>query len=131
MTYYPDLSPYVYYHAESGTLNIGWLDVAHDYTQGVVSDEFIERLWKFCQSPIHHAKGFHKCDFCDETVAGFGTIEQYGDEQHILGSAEFRVAGEDGTTYIAPDLIYHYVVAHHYKLPKVFIQAVINVIKLT
>ncbi len=36
------------------------------------------------------------------------------------------MVGQDGTVYAAPDLIYHYVVAHHYRPPDEFIQAVME-----
>src|SRR5439155_5623857 len=41
----------------------------------------------------------------------------------MLGGAEIRVFGERGRIYAAPNLIYHYVVAHHYKPPDEFLQA--------
>ena len=46
-----------------------------------------------------------------------------GDEELRLGSAEIRVFGREEGTYAAPDLIYHYVVDHHYLPPEEFIKA--------
>ena len=40
-----------------------------------------------------------------------------------LGSAEIRVFGRRGKIYAAPNLLFHYVTAHHYKLPDEFIAA--------
>ena len=40
-----------------------------------------------------------------------------------LGSAEIRVFGPRGKIYAAPNLLFHYVTAHHYKLPNEFVQA--------
>lgn len=124
MTYYPDLSPYEYYQAESSTVNIGWLDAVHKYPQGAVPDEFIERLWAFCCSPVHQSKGFHACELCRKPV--FGLTVHRGNNTIQLGSAEIRVFGKDGTVYAAPDLIYHYVIEHHYRPPDQFIQAVME-----
>jgi hypothetical protein len=44
-------------------------------------------------------------------------------EELLLGSAEIRVFGEAGLIYAAPDLIYHYVLVHHYSPPEVFVRA--------
>ena len=40
-----------------------------------------------------------------------------------LGSAEIRVFGPRGKIYAAPNLLFHYVTAHHYKPPVEFLQA--------
>jgi hypothetical protein len=40
-----------------------------------------------------------------------------------LGSAEIRVFGPRGKIYAAPNLLFHYVTAHHYKPPNEFVQA--------
>ncbi|MCX7805518.1 MAG: hypothetical protein N3A38_10060 [Planctomycetota bacterium] len=39
---------------------------------------------------------------------------------------EIRVLGRDGKIYAAPTLIYHYVVAHKYRPPQEFIDAVMT-----
>ncbi len=48
-----------------------------------------------------------------------------GNKEARLGSAEIRVVYE-GKTYAAPNMIYHYVVKHHYRPPDEFIQAVLK-----
>ena len=40
-----------------------------------------------------------------------------------LGNAEIIVFGQRGKIYVAPNMIYHYVTAHHYKPPDEFVQA--------
>jgi hypothetical protein len=42
----------------------------------------------------------------------------------ICGNGEIRVKGLDGITYVAPALVLHYVVRHHYAPPKAFVDAV-------
>ena len=42
----------------------------------------------------------------------------------VSGSAEIRVRGAN-RVYAAPELVYHYVVAHQYKPPREFIEAVL------
>ena len=44
-------------------------------------------------------------------------------EEMLLGSAEIRVFGQAGLIYAAPNLIYHYVLLHHYSPPEVFVPA--------
>jgi hypothetical protein len=124
--YYQDLTPYQYIFVEkdSPTLNIGWLDSPHEYPQGQVSKLFLERLWLFCQSPVNQTRGFHECEFCAEP--SFGVQLEQGDEQLWLGSAEIRVFALDGTAYAAPNMIYHYIVDHHYLPPAEFVQAVVE-----
>jgi hypothetical protein len=41
-----------------------------------------------------------------------------------LGSAEIHVKGPGGRTFVAPDLVYHYIVAHGYRPSIEFIEAV-------
>jgi hypothetical protein len=42
----------------------------------------------------------------------------------LLGDAEIRVVGKDGTWLIAPTLVLHYVTEHAYRPPAEFIDAV-------
>ncbi|PKO20273.1 MAG: hypothetical protein CVU38_20995 [Chloroflexi bacterium HGW-Chloroflexi-1] len=127
MAYYPDLSLYTYYSplGESlTTLNVGWLDRVHVYPQGEMSDVFTERLWSFCHKPVLKTRGVYGCDFCPK--ANRFDIQRRGDEELLLGTAQLRVFGQGDTVYAAPDLIYHYVVAHRYCPPAEFIQAVLT-----
>jgi len=124
--YYPDLSPYPDESSEEGhpTLSIGWLSAKRPYNRGEVSASFAERLWIFCCNPFFYTLGYHNCPFCQGT--SFGILAQCGKEERRLGSAEIRVIGRGGVVYAAPDLIYHYVVEHHYCPPDEFIQAVLE-----
>ena len=45
-------------------------------------------------------------------------------ESFKLGDAQIRVRGLNGEVYASPNLIYHYVQAHHYRPPQAFIDAV-------
>ena len=49
-----------------------------------------------------------------------------GNDELWLGSAEIRVFSNEGVTYAAPNLIYHYIVDHHYLPPEEFIRAVLE-----
>ena len=121
--YYPDLSPFEYNSAYSG-LNVGWLDGDHDFPTGDPPDGFVDALFSVigsheftqCASP-----GTHRCGIClsDEVV-----FERNGDEIYV-GNAEIAVPF-DGVDYIAPTLIYHYVLSHGYIPPAPFIQGVLQ-----
>lgn len=124
--YCQDLTRYQYWLVEGDppTLNIGWLDSAHEYPRGQVPEPFLGQLWIFCQSLVNQTRGLHECELCVERKLGVRL--QGGDEQIWLGSAEIRIFAPDGTAYAAPNMIYHYVVDHHYLPPEVFIRAVLD-----
>lgn len=150
MTYYPDLSPFEYgsihVNMDGDVVNVGWLDAAHDYQKGDVSDAFLDRLWTFCQWSVLQARGYHACNLCqpipyqeDEIFIGqYGDeiVEvtsyqplikiQRGDEIVKLGNAQLRVFGLNDRVYAAPNLIYHYVTEHRYQPPMEFIEAVLR-----
>ena len=128
MSYYPDLSPYEYtpYDIEAGisSLNIGWLAASEPYNQGVTSVEFQEKLLQFCAKDcVYHCLGYDDCEFCENHDS---VIRVHCDGEEVwLGNGEIRVIG-DSATYAAPTLIYHYVVAHNYRPPDEFIEAVLT-----
>lgn len=125
MTFYPDLSIYSYTEHSPGALNIGWLGGAQPYRQGEVPAELIERLWTFCRTPVCGTRGLHECELCATDRRSANTAQR--DEETItLGSAEIRVFGPQGRIYAAPNLIYHYVIAHRYQPPHEFITAVLE-----
>lgn len=130
MTYFADLSPYQYSktHGDDDALNIGWLDSAHRFKRGQVTEEFTLALFTCCRFPVNVMRGFHICHFCDDPR--IMPLKYECDSARIaLGFAEIRVEHEDGTRFAAPNLIYHYVVDHRYQPPKPFIEAVLRTAK--
>lgn len=124
--YYPDLSPYP--HDKSSEVDrpilcIGWLARKYPYTQGEVPIAFMEQLWIFCCNSVFYTLGYHRCPFCRNS--SFGVLVQRSGRELRLGSGEIRVVGKRAI-YAAPNLIYHYVEAHHYSPPDEFIQAVLE-----
>jgi hypothetical protein len=137
--YYPDLSPYQYLQSERShnrstqLLNIGWLDHAHGYPQGSVLPAFVERLRIFCALPVVSTMGLHICGLCNgpedrldyKNLLPQPRISRSQDSPSFsLGSGEIRVIGAKGIIYAAPNMLYHYVVDHHYRPPDAFISAV-------
>ncbi len=111
VAFFPDLSPYTYFPGETDTVNIGWLDRSEPFPTGETSGQFQDKLGRLISEPVMQTRGFHRCPFC-----------RGGDRPR--GSAEIRVKGWR-KNYAAPVLIHHYVVAHGYKPPEEFIEAVL------
>ncbi len=130
--FYEDLSEYDYQDedaftdGESGVyalwyrpayrrLSIGWLEAGRPYPTGAVPAAFVEKL-KAVQKVqwMNVCLGQHECDLCPEKEAP-------------EGNGEVRIPGEPGIAYAAPFLITHYVTAHGYRPPQVFIDAVLAV----
>ncbi len=89
---------------------VGWLSNEFGFAKGTVPWEFCESLSTLCSQPIRKSRGYHVCPFCTKDNAE-------------TGNGEIHVAGP-GCTYVAPALIGHYVVAHNYKPPGAFVEAV-------
>jgi len=135
-------------------LAIGWLDREHAFERGPTSEEFRAKLFELCKIPARVTRGFHTCQFCPPPpffplpeithhyVPGRGMLITPEYQEAVsrqtrqrtresrngcvlnLGSAEIRVKGANGVVYGAPNLVYHYVVAHDYLPPAAFIDAV-------
>jgi hypothetical protein len=123
MSYYPDLSPYVYSGAHPELINIGWLGTERPFPKGIVEPGLLATIGKLCRSPSNLTRGYHKCPWCD----GYPVREAYlGDGRPMpMGNGEIHVsAGGIYWTYSAPTLIYHYILRHQYLPPKEFLDAV-------
>ena len=113
MTTYPDLDPLPYFGAEcaDSLRAIGWLGSGHRFTKGPISADTYDRLKQLLVNPFQPlvAFGFHTCDLC-----------QFEGES---GSANLFVPA-DGFLFVCPELILHYINAHHYQPPQAFCDAV-------
>lgn len=129
MTHYPDLSPYSYYPSSRDMLNVGWLSADHEYVNGIVDDRVVDALKILCATYENQMRGIHQCEFCGVWGPWISGGPD-GETEIMLGSAEIRVTGEDGTCYTAPNLILHYIVEHQYCPPEEFCQAVVRTVGL-
>jgi hypothetical protein len=113
MAYYRDLDPctYLYLENDDPPVAIGWLGEDRDYPRGAVDAKFFERLEFFAENNWQRFMylGHHECELC-----------QY---QRPLFNANLFIP-YDGRIYAAPAGITHYISAHWYQPPDVFIQAV-------
>jgi hypothetical protein len=124
MAYFKDLTRYEYSKDPAkcaGELyNVGWLERCAPYSHGVVAPELTEKLLALCKFPLNRYRGWHGCHFCPEYPVRVADSEG----EFCLGDGEIRVPAPDrALTYVAPNLIYHYVVAHQYLPPEVFLNA--------
>ena len=129
MAFFSDLTLYQYLDSDEShelpLLNIGWLSNSKPYPKGETSDEFQEKLLTFCffEHTVNNCLGYHTCPFCKSPQTPM--IIQRGNRRAYLGNGEIRVAGKSAV-YAAPTLVYHYVIAHRYRPPDEFIDAVLD-----
>jgi hypothetical protein len=112
--YYPDLSVYEYNgRPVPGVRNIGWLDVEHEFCSGSTSPEVLLRVrWLASERRVGQSRGYHVCPFCTGTQAE-------------RSSAEIWVPDPmTGGYFAGPELVGHYIDAHGYAPPRVFVDAV-------
>ena len=150
MAHFPDLSFYDYSRGNPPqTKNVGWLRRGHAFETATPLQETLDRLWNFCKIAVAQTRGYHPCDLCAPPAIPSCVRDGV---RLLLGSAEIRVFSKDVFSplrqrlrderhdgllilrkssirfgiYAAPNLIYHYVEAHHYKPPDEFLDALHN-----
>jgi len=132
--YFPDLTPYEYGRTEPqpNVLNVGWLSAAHPFSSGTPDERLIAALQRLAASPANLYRGSHLCEFCPRppTKLSPGGIPMLDPIPGTTGNGEIRVTATNTTTYAAPVLILHYVVAHGYLPPQEFVDAAIRAMPL-
>ena len=91
--------------------SIGWLDENYPFATGKATSKFRSNLRQLAKDIKNPMWGHHECEFCKGRKA--------------TGNGEIHVAGPDGVTYVAPEMIVHYVDAHDYLPPQQFLDAVL------
>src|SRR5580704_6216804 len=129
--YFADLTPYEYggtaRHAH--VLNVGWLSADHPFSKGAAADRLVAALQRLVATPVNLYRGSHFCEFCDLPMKMSPSGIPIPDPlPGTTGNGEIRVTAADGTTYVAPVLILHYVVAHAYLPPQEFVEAMIGAV---
>ena len=122
-SWFADLTPYTYHPYEHQAVNVGWLAKRVEFDKEEPTPEFVAKLKYLVDNKlVHFFRGWHSCEFCDETVKDRKLIE------YRCGNGSIIVIGKDGTHYAAPKLIHHYVSEHHYKPPQGFVDAVMETV---
>lgn len=116
MTWFADYAPLTAFGDELSTSlrAVGWLDPGQSYLTGCVDRHMYDRLGELLRhawQPLAHA-GVHSCELC-----------QFNPEKS--GTQNLFVPG-DGIIYVCPELILHYINAHHYCPPAEFCTAVVS-----
>jgi len=109
--YIPELSNYSYSTRQAEEqFSVGWLSEDHEFTTGHVNPMVVSRLKEL--PIVNKYRGFHICPYCEDKPA--------------MGNGEIHVIDADGRKFVAPTMIIHYIEAHNYKPPNIFLQAVMG-----
>ncbi|MDP3655280.1 MAG: hypothetical protein Q8R67_26770 [Rhodoferax sp.] len=114
MAHIPDLSPCNYLPLScEALLSVGWLEHGSQFVQGAVSETFFTKLKELCKSPWEPvvSLGIHHCSLCQFESPGFTA--------NVFVPFENRI-------FVAPVAIVHYIAAHWYQPPEIFIRAVLE-----
>ena len=113
----------VYLPAELQLLAVGWIEEA-DFTTGAVPEEFIEALIAALPTKIvpDGTRGWHTCTLCEVPMP---KVEWKGENVDVRGYGHYLVLHKKAV-YMAPALLLHYILDHHYRPPQIFIDAVLN-----
>jgi len=105
---------------------IGYLTADEDYARGVVSELLFERLITLVKHPFMVSPGYHKCDLeaCGSKQPP-PELRYKGVVIPSRGYSDILVFGKTGI-YQAPALILHYIRAHNYLPPSLFLDAVLE-----
>lgn len=111
--WFEDLSPCTLFPADVGLVAVGWLERGRPYATGAVDRRVHDALVAMRRDPWQPfvGAGSHGCDLC-----------QF--EPEARGSANLFIPA-DGSIYVCPELIVHYLNAHGYAPPDVFCRAVL------
>jgi len=112
MTGIPDLSPCDYVSRDPSFVAVGWIDRKGGYPAGETAPVVFEKLEELCRNPWQPfaSAGYHECNLCQFHNARF--------------KGELYVPGA-GCIYVAPIGILHYIGAHRYRPPEIFMEAVL------
>lgn len=118
--YFADLSWYsLGGPAAAPSRNVGWLDEHRPFPRERPSAQLLDAIWEHCAILVMPTRGLHACAFCPQQ----GSVFERDGTRLRLGSGEIRVFGPSRDAYAAPNMIYHYVLEHHYRPPADFLGA--------
>lgn len=124
--HFDDLTPYTFSVSPADgrpRLNVGWLAGWAQFPKADPSPEFLAALFERVRHPVRAANGAHVCCKVSQDEASGLTRASLGGIDVLLGGGEIEVEGSDGSIFVAPDLIFHYVQQHRYAPPEPFVRA--------
>lgn len=111
--WFKDLSPCTYFSTEIPMVAVGWLERERIFETGPIDRsvylkivELTKNAWQFA-----FCGGTHKCDLCQFDAGARGVNSLFIPHGDVL--------------YASPELITHYINAHHYRPPEGFCEAVL------
>ena len=109
--------------AEVELYAVGWIEEA-GFPTGAVPEECIEALIAAYPAKIipDGTRGLHTCTLCNVLMP---KVEWKGKQVDVKGYGHYLVCYEN-SVYMAPALLLHYILDHHYRPPQIFIDAVMN-----
>ena len=114
MTEFRDLENCNYFPLDCEDLiAVGWLSIETKYQKGHVETIFYNKLLELAKDPWEPvaSAGIHNCELCQfETTSFYRNI----------------FVPYKGKIYVSPEGIVHYIAAHWYQPPAIFIEAVLN-----
>ncbi|MDB4759755.1 hypothetical protein OAG34_00930 [bacterium] len=115
MTHFDDLTECDYFGAEccQSLRAIGWLIKDKPFTTGKMDSDAFAKLKELMQDPWQPmiTLGVHECELCQfDAPCGNGNL----------------FVPNGNVVFVCPELIVHYIAAHHYLPPVDFITAVTN-----
>jgi hypothetical protein len=126
VTYFPDLAPceYFSFFEADKVRAIGWLDGTHSFSTGPADRDLLLRLVVLAESPWEPVMlmGYHTCELCIQPDTHMTPVVFEGRRLHV-GVHNLFVPGY-GVIYAAPSMILHYILAHGYRPPDEFAEAV-------
>src|SRR5262245_34286663 len=114
MAWFEDLAECNYFPVRESSLRaVGWLERGKVFATGTVDGRVYATIKKLAATPWQPfvAGGAHACDLCAY-------------EAEASGSSNVFVPGA-GVVYACPELVCHYMNAHHYRPPEPFCEAVL------
>jgi hypothetical protein len=111
MTTFPDLAPCRAVSDDPNVLAIAWLGHGETFNTGPVDPIFFQKLVSLCNDPLQPVPdgGWRVCEVCQFDAKQF--------KGHLFVPYQ-------GKVYVAPTGIVHFIAAHWYQPPQVFIDAV-------
>jgi len=129
MTWFADLTPHTYTGLMPFEVNTGWLDEAHSFPTAIPSQDVLDILEHLTNPHGKHLvdlyMGSHECNICPKSMLVHPDSTQTLRISRTFGNGSLKVRGNKGITYVAPQMIYHYVKVHHYAPPQEFIDALL------